>query len=629
MLGWAQCARRGVLIGLMLISAAAAQKLTSVDIVARAPRFALVIGNANYAPSTGFPKLSSPLADAVHMADALKDLGFTVHGNGALLNLSHNEMREAITAFRKNLPEGALVWFYYSGHGSERQGQNYLFAVDDDDTEGVQLNHEVLELLDTAKSVATVVVLDACRDDRRGRKGMARPGSSERLDNFYIEFPTSPGDVTPDDSPYTRTLLRHMRQPGLRLDDVFNRTREDVVALESSADKNHIPQGFGSPPATPIYLRPQLQWQQVRIQGQDEHKRPVLWSLFWRDIIWNGAEGWLCAAIEEGGGGGDVGRGALLHSANQGALWTIVDSDKFNSGSGHFRWGRRGTYIWSWKEIGPINAILLYARNLGEGKRQVEIFLAANTGVYSTQDNGETWQRSTPQLPQLDDPQSPDIYAHFFNLAKIEGLAEVYAVGWQGISHWYSSNSKWEVQLPTYSYYISAIDALNGSDNRSVWAVGPWGANEGSRGGPNHGAIYHLRWPENQWERLLPTGVSFEPGQSLTDIRLVDPKTGFAIGSKGVILRGSQNEDGTWTWKGIASPTKESLNSIAYAGGRLWIVGDNGIVLSSRDLGKTWNVSSLKDDQGNSPNLKRIRFFGDTGWILGGQVVFKSVPGAD
>src|SRR5258708_6544408 len=165
------------------------------------------------------------------MADALKDLGFAVHGNGALLNLSHIEMNQAITAFRESLPDGALVWFYYSGHGSERAGQNYLFPVDDKYTEGLELDH-VLELLGAAKSVATVVVLDACRVAVLDGKGMARPGSEKRLSNFYIEFPTSPGDVTPDDSLYTGALLRHMRQPGLRLEDVFNRTRADFVELE-------------------------------------------------------------------------------------------------------------------------------------------------------------------------------------------------------------------------------------------------------------------------------------------------------------------------------------------------------------------------------------------------------------
>src|SRR5205823_11923504 len=111
------------------------------------------------------------------------------------------------------------------------------------------------------------------------------------------------------------------------------------------------------------------------------------------------------------------------------------------------------------------------------------------------------------------------------------------------------------------------------------------------------------------------------------NIRMMDVNTGFAIGKEGLILQGSKSKDGTWAWNSIPSPTKESLTSMEYVNGTLWIVGTNGVVLNSNDHGKTWTMDTLRDESGRvSPLLKRIKFFGDDSfWILGNGVAYKHV----
>jgi len=344
-----------------------------------------------------------------------------------------------------------------------------------------------------------------------------------------------------------------------------------------------------------------------------------VWNKSWRDIFWSGPEGWLCGAIDEGGGGGDVGRGILLHTKDGGYSWTEFDKNNFLSGQGTFTWGPNGNRQYSWFEVGPIYSCSWYRRAIGKGSYRTEAWLASATGIYFSDDGGTRWKRSTPP------PDDPKRYAFFFRYANVEAGSEIYAVGWQGIAHWPGSGQRWELQMPTYSYQINSITIMGGSENRSVWAVGRAGLDtEGNSGDRSHGAIYHLTWPENRWEKVPLPGISFLPGQSLNDILLVNYETVFAVGQKGLILRGAKT-DGKWNWASLSVPTKEDLNSLGYADGTLWVVGNAGVILESRDDGKTWVSTSVKDEGGKAPNLQRIHFFDNTGWVVGDGVVLKSI----
>jgi len=361
-------------------------------------------------------------------------------------------------------------------------------------------------------------------------------------------------------------------------------------------------------------------WQQQSIQNGGMGKIEI-WKYDWNDIVWAHGEGWLCGAIVEQGGGGDIGTGVLLHSTDRGASWTEIDNRSFNSGAGTFPWG---SYRYSWHDVGPIHSIKAVSKLLDgrSGTRVTDVWFAATSGVYVSGDNGKTWQRRTPRP---DNPKEREVYAHFGNLLQIGDFKDVYAAGWQGISHWSASSNRWELQLPTYSYSISAISVYGSGSYLDLWAV----ANLPLPGQP-YGLIYHLRQPGNVWDRLTANGIELEPGQGLNDIKLLDTKTGVAVGENGAILRGSKDATDSWTWNGIRSPTRENLHSIEYDSYRkvLWIVGSKGTLLQSSDLGGHWNLSLLRDELGRLPNLKRIRATEGGVWILGNGIVFKLVEGS-
>ena len=88
-------------------------------------RIALIIGNGNY---KNVPVLSNPQRDAMLVADALKRTGFqtvtmqTDLGRDALILALRNFAQEAESA------DWSVV--YYSGHGMEVGGVNYLIPID-------------------------------------------------------------------------------------------------------------------------------------------------------------------------------------------------------------------------------------------------------------------------------------------------------------------------------------------------------------------------------------------------------------------------------------------------------------------------------------------------------------------
>ncbi len=86
-------------------------------------RIALVIGNSAYPEAP----LRNPVNDVRAMAQALRELGFTVL---AYENANKRTMETAIIEFGQRLAEGGVGAFYYAGHGLQVRGHNYLVPVD-------------------------------------------------------------------------------------------------------------------------------------------------------------------------------------------------------------------------------------------------------------------------------------------------------------------------------------------------------------------------------------------------------------------------------------------------------------------------------------------------------------------
>ncbi|RKZ89364.1 MAG: hypothetical protein DRR19_11590 [Candidatus Parabeggiatoa sp. nov. 1] len=87
-------------------------------------RVALVIGNSNYQVDP----LSNPVNDARDMEKVLGELGFDVT---LKVNADQMTMESAIDAFGDKLRKSAKAvgLFYYSGHGAQDRGTNYLIPI--------------------------------------------------------------------------------------------------------------------------------------------------------------------------------------------------------------------------------------------------------------------------------------------------------------------------------------------------------------------------------------------------------------------------------------------------------------------------------------------------------------------
>src|SRR5262245_34411888 len=83
-------------------------------------RVALVIGNAAYVNA---PRLANPLNDAKAVGEALKGLGFEVR---LALDATQQQTLKELDEFAAALPGAEAALLYYSGHGLQLEGANYL-----------------------------------------------------------------------------------------------------------------------------------------------------------------------------------------------------------------------------------------------------------------------------------------------------------------------------------------------------------------------------------------------------------------------------------------------------------------------------------------------------------------------
>ena len=197
-------------------------------------RTALVIGNSKYEQGS----LRNPGNDARAMGNTLKDLGFDVT---LQFNLNLRQMDEAVRGFGQKIKDGGVGLFYFAGHGVQVDGVNYLAPVGARVEKEQDVKFEMLDIgkvtaeMEAAKNGLNILILDACRNNpfvrafRSPSSGLAPVNAPS---GTYIAFATAPGTTASDgegeNGLYTQELLTNLKQPGLRLEDVFIRTRVSV-----------------------------------------------------------------------------------------------------------------------------------------------------------------------------------------------------------------------------------------------------------------------------------------------------------------------------------------------------------------------------------------------------------------
>ena len=186
---------------------------------------------------------------ALVMARTLARLGFQVSLH---VNVTQKEMKRVVRDFTARLQEaGGVGLFYYSGHGMQVSGHNYLIPVDaqiasagDVDIEAVPAS-SVLAAMGYSGSTTNIVILDACRNNpyasyfKDATKGLARMDAPE---GTLIAYATAPGDVAivgdGTYSPYTDALAGAMLTQGLPIEQVFKQVRRVVY---DSTDGRQVP----------------------------------------------------------------------------------------------------------------------------------------------------------------------------------------------------------------------------------------------------------------------------------------------------------------------------------------------------------------------------------------------------
>jgi uncharacterized caspase-like protein len=203
---------------------------------------ALVIGNAAY---TNIPTLKNPANDAEDFTASLKRLGFSVDLS---TNSDRKKMRELIDDFMAKTRDADISLFYYSGHGVQYQGENYLVpinaevAVASDVAEECVPIARVIGRMNETGASTNIIILDACRDNpfvsvTRGiERGLAVIG--QKPPESIIVYATGDNMKAEDgagrNGVFTSALLANIEKPGA-LNDILLDVKAQVRSSATGA----------------------------------------------------------------------------------------------------------------------------------------------------------------------------------------------------------------------------------------------------------------------------------------------------------------------------------------------------------------------------------------------------------
>ncbi|MBN9074026.1 MAG: caspase family protein [Rhizobiales bacterium] len=216
---------------------------------------ALVIGQSKY---ENLPQLPNPSNDAREIDRLLSDLGFDVD---SVADGDARRLRRAFDRFVEDAAGADVAFVYYSGHGVEAAGRNWLIPVDaatpgaGGTVDGLLPLDDVLERLQRVAPIV-IVLLDACRTDPfppgtlvDGGNGSAAPVAAAGLGEprgaaplreagaetlgTVIGFAAPPGHAALDgppggNSPYAAAVLKHLPAGGYDFGDVMTMIAEEV-----------------------------------------------------------------------------------------------------------------------------------------------------------------------------------------------------------------------------------------------------------------------------------------------------------------------------------------------------------------------------------------------------------------
>jgi Caspase domain/Restriction endonuclease len=227
-------------------------------------RVALVLGNSSYMNVNLLP---NPLRDADAVAASLRNVGFqtvTIRDD-----LTHSQMIGALNDFSDQAANADWALIYFSGHGLELGGTNYVVPVDaklladrDVQDETVSLDRLLAATMGARK--LHIVILDACRDNpflpkmrqtvatRSVGRGLAR---IEPEGATLVVYAARDGQIAYDgdgqNSPFVTALTKRMGEPNLEINKLFRLVHDDVLAATGRRQEPYV---YGALPGDDFYF---------------------------------------------------------------------------------------------------------------------------------------------------------------------------------------------------------------------------------------------------------------------------------------------------------------------------------------------------------------------------------------
>jgi uncharacterized caspase-like protein len=189
------------------------------------------------------------LRDADEMKNALRSMGFHTQCEK---DLRAHRTKEVSRHFVESIQPGAIALFYFSGHGFQYNGLNYLVPVDNDsprnpsDMDKSHLNvQKLIDSMEKRKPKLMIIILDACRSDDalKGAKRWpdktvtpTRPGLAlmRAPPGTIIAYSCAADEFSYGESKYgsnsvyTYHLLRYIKTPNMDIDLVLRLTAAGV-----------------------------------------------------------------------------------------------------------------------------------------------------------------------------------------------------------------------------------------------------------------------------------------------------------------------------------------------------------------------------------------------------------------
>ena len=234
-------------------------------------KLALVVGNSDYENTTSLP---SAKEDAASMAKILRAAGFDVV-DATNVKTRADFIYAYFEPFLEKIEQDAFVVVYFSGHGFNYGGENYLVPLKHPTTVSEAtifsdfLSVTALQERIIAREPGFVLILlDACRNiaqvlkhKNQNKQGLVAKGMAELQlgkGNIVIGFSSDPGRTSTGStlagelSVFTAALAKYMPKEDMDLDDVKKEVHLEVQIVSEYEQKPW----FSESSSATVYLKP-------------------------------------------------------------------------------------------------------------------------------------------------------------------------------------------------------------------------------------------------------------------------------------------------------------------------------------------------------------------------------------